>query len=413
MTPGVLRAAIASARKRPNLYASDTGDLETYLCGLVTGAAPDKWDVRVVWRENAPAPLIPGGFVYPDSTWDSVCDHALRVVDTLWPQGDEASRGASTGRRCPECGGEWRDNPTETCPECAVRFESVEAPAPPLDLDAIEARATAAFPPPWRAGVMESEGKVWAHDPEALGGPSVGERCVFTANKHFPHTANREFIAHARTDVPALVAEVRRLRAQRIADLAEHVGASARWGDRKVGLLARVVELEAAEKALRAEVDEADARAGRFAELLRATADALKGPPQPLALHSWHDLPEVAAALRAEVERERAMRLGYESAISFETACVGCAKQLDGHLALQERAEKAEAEAARLRAEVDALKAPITRRIAPSVAVDVDDDGDLVVVTRSEAEAFAAAHPYAAGAIMGGIAKIEVTSGSE
>jgi len=257
-------------------------------------------------------------------------------------------------------GGEWRDNPTETCPECAVRFESVEAPAPPLDLDAIEARATAAFPPPWRAGVMESEGKVWAHDPEALGGPSVGERCVFTANKHFPHTANREFIAHARTDVPALVAEVRRLRAQRIADLAEHVGASARWGDRKVELLARVVELEAAEKALRAEVDEADARAGRFAELLRATADALKGPPQPLALHSWHDLPEVAAALRAEVERLRAMR--------------------------------------------DALKAPIARRVAPSVAVDVGDDGDLVVVTRSEAEAFAAAHPYAAGALMGGVA---------
>ena len=53
---------------------------------------------------------------------------------------------------------------------------------------------------------------------------------------------------------------------------------------------------------------------------------------------------------------------------------------------------------------VDALKAPITRRIAPSVAVDVDDDGDLVVVTRSEAEAFAAAHPYAAGAILGGVA---------
>lgn len=199
------------------------------------------------------------------------------------------------------------------------------------------------------------------HRDEAVAlAPAVSIPAAFTANKHFPHTANREFIAHARTDVPALVAEVRRLRAQRIADLAEHVGASARWGDRKVELLARVVELEAAEKALRAEVDEADARAGRFAELLRATADALKGPPQPLALHSWHDLPEVAAALRAEVER--------------------------------------------LRAEVDALKAPIARRVAPSVAVDVGDDGDLVVVTRSEAEAFAAAHPYAAGAILGGVA---------
>lgn len=275
-----------------------------------------------------------------------------------------------------------------------------------LDLDALHARLwhltcsqCGAVDPPSEHGEgmdgHEFERHVGCPKPDELFASEVGDHGL------------------TRDEQRALLREVRRLRAQRIADLAEHVGASARWGDRKVELLARVVELEAAEKALRAEVDEADARAGRFAELLRATADALKGPPQPLALHSWHDLPEVAAALRAEVERERAMRLGYESAISFETACVGCAKQLDGHLALQERAEKAEAEAARLRAEVDALKAPITRRIAPSVAVDVDDDGDLVVVTRSEAEAFAAAHPYAAGAIMGGIAKIEVTSGSE
>ncbi len=85
--------------------------------------------------------------------------------------------------------------------------------APPLDLDAIEARANAAYPPPWRAGVMENEGKVWARDPDALGGPSVGERCLFIANKHYPHTANREFIAHARTDVPALIARGRDLTA--------------------------------------------------------------------------------------------------------------------------------------------------------------------------------------------------------
>lgn len=82
-----------------------------------------------------------------------------------------------------------------------------------LDLDAIEARANAAYPGPWRAGTVEAEGKVWAHDPEALGGPSVGERCVFIANTHFKHTANRAFVAHAREDVPALVARVRRLQA--------------------------------------------------------------------------------------------------------------------------------------------------------------------------------------------------------
>lgn len=77
----------------------------------------------------------------------------------------------------------------------------------------IEARANAATPGPWRAGTVEAEGKVWARDPTALGGPSLGERCVFDANPHYPHNANRAFIAHARTDVPDLVAEVRRLTA--------------------------------------------------------------------------------------------------------------------------------------------------------------------------------------------------------
>lgn len=83
-----------------------------------------------------------------------------------------------------------------------------------LDLDAIEARADAATKGPWRAGTLEHEGKVWAEDAEALGGPSVGERCLFNANLHYPHTANRVFIAAARADVPALIAEVRRLTAE-------------------------------------------------------------------------------------------------------------------------------------------------------------------------------------------------------
>ena len=94
----------------------------------------------------------------------------------------------------------------------------------PADLDAIAARANAAYPGPWRAGTVEAEGKVWAHDPEALGGPVVGERCVFIANKYFEHTANREFVAHARKDVPDLVAEVRRLRGLLDAETAAHRG---------------------------------------------------------------------------------------------------------------------------------------------------------------------------------------------
>jgi hypothetical protein len=38
----------------------------------------------------------------------------------------------------------------------------------------------------------------------------------------------------------------------------------------------------------------------RMGEILTATADALKGKPGPLSLHSWHDLAEVAANLVAE-----------------------------------------------------------------------------------------------------------------
>lgn len=49
----------------------------------------------------------------------------------------------------------------------------------------------------WRAGNAEAEGKVWVHDPNALGGPVLGERCVFIANMHFPHTANRRLVAAA------------------------------------------------------------------------------------------------------------------------------------------------------------------------------------------------------------------------
>ena len=203
MTPDVLRAAIASAREHPRMYGDDPGNLETYLHGLVAGAYDGDRDVRDAWSALRDPPLRPG--VHPDATFDSVCDHALRVVAALCP--------------------------------------------PPGAPDAL--------------------------DPDAL------------------------------------VAEVRRLRA---------------------------------------EVDEADARAGRFAELLRATADALKGPPPPRSQHSAHDLPEVAAALRAEV---------------------------------------------------DALKAQAAARATP---------GD------AEGEAFATAHPYAAGAIMGGVAiagRGEVSDGSE
>lgn len=86
-----------------------------------------------------------------------------------------------------------------------------------LDLDAIEARAEAATPGPWdiyryrhgggRICIDDSEqpGRRRALIADMDGGPDA----VATAYNE----GDREFLFHARADVPALVAEVRRLRA--------------------------------------------------------------------------------------------------------------------------------------------------------------------------------------------------------
>lgn len=44
----------------------------------------------------------------------------------------------------------------------------------------------------------------------------------------------------------------------------------------------------------------------RLSVILRATANALKGEPEPLTAHSWHDLAEVATALQARAEAAEA-----------------------------------------------------------------------------------------------------------
>jgi hypothetical protein len=75
---------------------------------------------------------------------------------------------------------------------------------PDLDLDAIEARAAAATDGPWLPPIGSGDvGYVWRSDD---GHFQVAIAC--DGNEE----ANAVFIAHARTDIPALVAEVRRLR---------------------------------------------------------------------------------------------------------------------------------------------------------------------------------------------------------
>lgn len=74
-----------------------------------------------------------------------------------------------------------------------------------LDLDAIGARAEAAAPGPW---VVFGDASVVAP------GPGYGDDDLLHIYDEGGHGSDEAtFIAHARTDVPALVAEVRRLRA--------------------------------------------------------------------------------------------------------------------------------------------------------------------------------------------------------
>ncbi len=108
----------------------------------------------------------------------------------------------------------------------------------PLDLDAIEARANAATKVPWRS--------TWNDPDQSLSDTSSGldevtiesvaiglenyQRFVVGLLWYDGHRTgcsepNAEFIAHARTDVPALVAELRAARA-RITALEATIAAS-------------------------------------------------------------------------------------------------------------------------------------------------------------------------------------------
>ena len=77
-----------------------------------------------------------------------------------------------------------------------------------INLDEIEARANDATPGPWR------------HEGQRVRGVCEIAFCGLTAATDGPtgtldYTRNARFIAHARTDVPALVARVRELEAER------------------------------------------------------------------------------------------------------------------------------------------------------------------------------------------------------
>ena len=95
---------------------------------------------------------------------------------------------------------------------------------------------------------------------------------------------------------------------------------------------------------LRAELADAETLVAKQGALLVATADALKGPPPPRTQHSAHDLPEVAARLRADlaaaqpvlaldaIRRGRAVLVCPDCGASWASdapTCPGCGRRDD------------------------------------------------------------------------------------
>lgn len=84
---------------------------------------------------------------------------------------------------------------------------------------------------------------------------------------------------------------------------------------------------------LRAELDETDELNKRLSTILHATANALKGQPEPLHVHSWHDLAEVAQRQRERIAKLVAVVKRLEWDDGYDT-CPYCFKlSSTGHAA--------------------------------------------------------------------------------
>lgn len=86
---------------------------------------------------------------------------------------------------------------------------------PGVDLDAIEARMVRITPGPWEPNgtTVQTVAISTRVAYEGLGLHDEVARCAMTTGNYQSEARNAAFLAAAREDIPALVAEVRRLRA--------------------------------------------------------------------------------------------------------------------------------------------------------------------------------------------------------
>ena len=139
------------------------------------------------------------------------------------------------------------------------------------DLDAIRARAEAATEGPWEA--------------EALEGNIVTPTQGTIVEVYSWTDADAEFIAHAREDVPALLAEVEQLRAELAharMDRAEQADEAQRARDHLAGLdrIAKVTPCTCS--AQRARANRAEATIARVRALVADTGNTSTGPTYAL-----------------------------------------------------------------------------------------------------------------------------------
>lgn len=137
MTPDALRAAIASARLRPRMYAQTAEHLASMLYGMVAGAASDAVDIGPAWGDA----YSPANVHAPTDA--EVCDAAEATVAALWPQGD-----APAGDECAAFSAAPLDTPM---PPAFVAALARLSPAQPVPLDfygALAAVRNGRFVPP-------------------------------------------------------------------------------------------------------------------------------------------------------------------------------------------------------------------------------------------------------------------------
>ena len=132
-----------------------------------------------------------------------------------------------------------------------------------IDIDAIEARADAATPGPWMWEISEYSACLFGHNQKSdhplqlIKAPIKSDEFAC----YWPNAQDAAFIAASRHDVPALCAELRRLRAE-LADV------RAQWQADVGSAIARAQTAEARVTAMELERDAARAEAARLRKLL-------------------------------------------------------------------------------------------------------------------------------------------------